>query len=301
MRSLLLLAAALLAASAHAQPYPTQPIRFVVPFTPGTGMDIIARQVGPRLTERWGQPVVVENRPGASGNIGAEIVAKAPPDGYTIMVGANTLVIAAHLYQHVPFDPLTDFSPVALAGTTTLVVVTNLASGIDSIADLIAKAKAQPGKLTYGSPGIATPHHMAMELFKDLTGTDLLHVPYKGSAGAVTDLVSGQINLMFLPIHQVLPYRQAGRLKILAGGGAQRHPLAPESPTLVELGIRGAEAANIWYAFYAPKGVPPAVITKLNAEVRSILALPEVKAAVEKVGVDVHTSSPQELFDLMKR
>ena len=217
------------------------------------------------------------------------------------MVGANTLVIAAHLYQQVPFNPLADFAPVALAGSTTLVLVTNPASGIDSVPELIARAKAEPGKLTYGSPGIATPHHMAMELFKDLTGTDLLHVPYKGSAGAVTDLVAGQINLMFLPIHQVLPYRQAGRLKLLAAGGAKRHPSAPELPTLVELGIRGAEAADIWYAFYAPKGVPPAVIAKLNTELRSILALAEVRAVVEKAGVDVHTSTPDELFALMQR
>jgi len=302
MRYLLLLAAAaFLSSPAAAQTYPSQPIRFVVPFTPGTGMDIIARQVGPKLTERLGQPVVVENRPGASGNIGADIVAKAAPDGYTIMVGANTLVIAAHLYQQVPFNPLTDFSPVALAGVTTLVLVTNPTSGLDSVAELIAQAKAQPGKLTYGSPGIATPHHMAMELLKDLTGTSLLHIPYKGSAGAVTDLVSGQINLMFLPIHQVLPYRQAGRLKLLAAGGARRHPAAPELPTLVELGIRGAEAADIWYAFYAPKGVPAPVIAKLNAELRSILALADVKAAMEKVGVDVNTSTPEELFALMKR
>jgi tripartite-type tricarboxylate transporter receptor subunit TctC len=190
---------------------------------------------------------------------------------------------------------------VALAGSTTLVLVANPASGIDSVPELVARAKAQPGKLTYGSPGIATPHHMAMELFKDLTGTDLLHIPYKGSAGAVTDLVSGQINLMFLPIHQVLPYRQAGRLKLLAAGGATRHPSAPELPTLVELGIRGAEAADIWYAFYAPKGVPAPVIAKLNAELRSILALAEVRAAVENVGVDVHTSTPDEMFALMKR
>lgn len=299
--SFALLAAALLSGAAAAQAYPSQPIRFIVPFTPGTGMDIIARQVGPRLTERLGQPVVVENRPGASGNIGAEIVARAAPDGYTIMVGANTLVIAAHLYQQVPFNPLADFAPVALAGSTTLVLVTNPASGIDGVPQLIARAKAEPGKLTYGSPGIATPHHMAMELFKDLTGTDLLHIPYKGSAGAVTDLVSGQIDLMFLPIHQVLPYRQAGRLRILAAGGVKRHPSAPELPTLVELGIRGAEAADIWYAFYAPKGVPPEVIAKLNAELCAILALPDVRAVVEKAGVDLHTSTAEELSALMQR
>jgi tripartite-type tricarboxylate transporter receptor subunit TctC len=301
MRRNLFLAALLLGGSALAQPYPSQPIKFIVPFTPGTGMDIIARHVGPKLTERLGQPVVVENRPGASGNIGAEAVAKAPPDGHTLMVGANTLVIAANLYKTVPFHPLKDFAPVTLAATTTMVLVANPATGIESVRDLIAKAKAEPGKLTYGSPGIATPHHMAMELFKDLTGTNLLHVPYKGSAGAVTDLVSGQINVMFLPVHQVLPYRQAGRLRMLAAAGSKRHPSAPDLPTLGELGIKGAEVADIWYAFYAPKDVPAPIIAKLNAELRAILAQPEAKSVFQKVGLDVASSTPEELFALMQR
>ncbi|HZR69255.1 MAG TPA: tripartite tricarboxylate transporter substrate binding protein [Burkholderiales bacterium] len=264
-------------------------------------MDIIARHVGPKLTERLGEPVVVENRPGASGNIGAEAVAKAAPDGHTLMVGANTLVIASNLYKNVPFDPLRDFSPVTLAATTTMVLVVNPGTGIQSVRELVARAKAQPGKLTYGSPGVGTPHHMGMELFKDLTGTDLLHVPYKGSAGAVTDLVSGQINVMLLPIHQVLPYRDAGRLRLLAAAGAKRHPSAPDLPTLGELGIKGAEAADIWYAFYAPRGVPAPVIAKLNAELRAILAQPEAKAVLQKVGLDAASSTPEELFALMKR
>ena len=305
MRSTLSLAALVLcgfaAGQTGAQPYPSQPIKFIVPFTPGTGMDIIARHVGPKLTERLGQPVVVENRPGASGNIGAEAVAKAAPDGHTLMVGANTLVIAANLYKNVPFHPLQDFTPVTLAATTTMVLVVNPGTGITSVRDLIAKAKAEPGKLTYGSPGIATPHHMAMELFKDLTGTDLLHVPYKGSAGAVTDLVSGQINVMFLPVHQVLPYTEAGRLRMLAAAGTKRHPSAPDLPTLGQLGIKGAEVADIWYAFYAPKGVPAPVVAKLNAELRAILAQPDAKSVFQKVGLDVTSSTPEELFALMKR
>ena len=305
MRRAWLLAGLVLCGSAAGQPasqhFPSQPIKFIVPFTPGTGMDIIARHVGPKLTERLGQPVVVENRPGASGNIGAEAVAKAAPDGHTLMVGANTLVIASNLYKNVPFDPLRDFSPVTLAATTTMVLVVNPGTGIQSVRDLVARAKAQPGKLTYGSPGVGTPHHMGMELFKDLTGTDLLHVPYKGSAGAVTDLVSGQINVMLLPIHQVLPYRDAGRLRLLAAAGAKRHPSAPDLPTLGELGIKGAEAADIWYAFYAPAGVPAPVIAKLNKELRAILGQPEAKAVLQKVGLDAASSTPEELFALMKR
>jgi tripartite-type tricarboxylate transporter receptor subunit TctC len=169
------------------------------------------------------------------------------------------------------------------------------------VRELVARAKAQPGKLTYGSPGVGTPHHMGMELFKDLTGTNLLHVPYKGSAGAVTDLVSGQINVMLLPIHQVLPYRDAGRLRLLAAAGAKRHPSAPDLPTLGELGIKGAEAADIWYAFYAPRGVPAPVIAKLNAELRAILAQPEAKAVLQRVGLDAASSTPEELYALMKR
>jgi tripartite-type tricarboxylate transporter receptor subunit TctC len=284
-----------------AQAYPTQPIRFIVPFTPGTGMDIIARNVGPKLTERLGQPVVVENRPGASGNIGAEMVARAPGDGHTIMVGANTLVIAVHLYRNVPFNPLTDFTPVTLAATTTLVVATNPGAGMNTVRELIARAKSEPGKFTYGSPGVATPHHMAMELFQDLTGTDFLHVPYKGTGPAVTDLVSGQINIMFLPLHQVLPYSKAGRLAVLAAGGTKRHGAAPELPTLVELGIKGAEAADIWYAFYAPRAVPAPTLSRLNMELRSILALPEMKSVFQKAGLDVASSTPEELRDLMRR
>jgi len=300
MKKIILALMFLCAGSVQAQ-YPNRPIKIVVPFTPGTGIDILARVWGQKLQDRLKTPVVIENRPGASGNIGAEIVAKSAPDGHTIMVGANTLVIAANLYKSVPFHPLKDFAPVTLAATTTMVVVVNPGTGIETVRDLIARAKAEPGKLTYGSPGIATPHHMAMELFKDLTGTDLLHVPYKGSAGAVTDLVSGQINVMFLPVHQVLPYKEAGRLRMLAAAGSKRHPAAPDLPTLGELGIKGAEAADIWYAFYAPKGVPAPVIAKLNGELRAILAQPEAKSVFQKVGLDVASSTPEELFALMKR
>jgi len=187
--------AVLPASGALAQAYPSQPIKVVVPFTPGTGMDIIARTVGPKLSERLGQPVIIENKPGASGNIGAEMVAKSAPDGHTVMITANTMLIAASLYRNVPFDPLADFSPISLAAWGTLLLTANPKTNINSVAGLIAQAKADPGKLTYASPGVGTPHHMSMELFKDLTGTNLLHVPYKGSAGALTDLLSGEVNL----------------------------------------------------------------------------------------------------------
>jgi len=294
------LAALLAAAGAAAQTYPSQPIRFVVPFTPGTGMDTIARTVGPKLAERLGQPVVVENRPGASGNIGTEQVAKAPGDGHTVLVSANTMLIAAHLYKSVPYDPMTDFAPVTLAAWGTLLLVANPKSGIESVADLVAKAKASPGKITYASPGVGTPHHMSMELFRERTGTDMLHVPYKGSAGALTDLLSGEVNVGFVPVHVAMPLIKAGRLKPLAAGAKQRNPSAPDVPTLDELGYKGIDV-EMWYAFYTPRGTPPAVVAKLNAEMRAILADAEVKASFDKVGLDVASSTPEELMKLMQR
>ena len=289
-----------LSASVHAQAWPTRPVKFIVPFTPGTGMDTIARIVAPRLAERLGQAVVVENRPGASGNIGTDVVAKAAPDGYTLMVGANTMLMAANLYKSVPFNPLTDFAPISLAGWGTLMLATNPKTGIVSVADLIAKAKAAPGKLTYGSPGVGTPHHMAMELFKDLTGTDLLHIPYKGSAGAVIDILSGATDLMFIPVHVAMPYVKAGKLKALAVGSPKRHTMAPEVASLQELGINGAEV-DMWFAFLAPRGTPPAIIIRLNSELRAILATPEVKSAFEKLGLEAASNSGAEMSALMEK
>ena len=288
------------ASGALAQAYPSQPIRVIVPFTPGTGMDTIARSVGPKLSERLGQPVIIENKPGASGNIGAEMVAKAAPDGYTVMITANTMLIAASLYRNVPYDPLTDFSPISLAAWGTLLLTVNAKANINSVADLIAQAKASPGKLTYASPGVGTPHHMSMELFKDLTGTNLLHVPYKGSAGALTDLLSGEVNAGFVPIHVAMPHVKTGRLKAIAVGSAKRHPNAPDVPTLQELGVKGAEV-DMWYAFMAPKGTSAPVVSKLDSELRAILSLPEIKAGFDKQGMDAASSSPEELSALMRR
>lgn len=296
----LIAALAALPAQAQAPAYPSRPITFLVPFTPGTGMDMIARTVGPKLSERLGQPVVVENKPGASGNIGADLVARAAPDGYTVMIGANTMLIAASLYKNVPFDPLKDFAPVSQAAYGTLMLVTNTKSGIDSVQDLIAKSKAKPGGFTYASPGVGTPHHMSMELMKDLVGIDLLHVPYKGTAGAITDTLSGQINVMFMPIHVAMPHVKSGRLKALAVGSAKRNASAPDVPTLTELGIKGADV-DMWYPVMLPKNTPAPIIAKLNAEIRAILAMPDVKASLNGQGMDASSSTPEELQALMQR
>jgi tripartite-type tricarboxylate transporter receptor subunit TctC len=299
-RAVFAMCLAILGGGAFAQNYPSRPVRVIVPFTPGTGMDIIARNVGPRLAERLGQPVVIDNRPGASGNLGAELVAKATPDGHTVMVSGNPLIVSPHLYPNVPFKPLTDFAPISLAAWGTLMLVAHPGTKINSVADLIAQAKANPGKTTYGSPGIGTPHHMSMELFKDLTGTNLLHVPYKGSAGAVTDVLGGQINVMFMPIHVGMQFVKSGRLKALAVGSAKRHPTAPDLPTLQEVGVKGARV-DMWYGFLAPKGTPSAVVSRLDGELRAILEQPDVKTSFSAQGMDATSSTPAEFAALMQR
>ena len=292
--------AALAMTGAFGQAYPTQPIKFIVPYTQGTGMDTIARVTGAKLAARLGQPVVVENRPGASGNIGAAMVAKAAPDGHTLMVTANTMLMAASIYKNVPYDVLQDFTPVTMAAYGTMALVATTKSGIDSVPTLIQRAKAAPNKITYGSPGIGTPHHLAMELFKDVTGTEVLHVPYKGTAGAVTDLLAGQIDLMFFPVHTAAPHVKSGKMKALAVGSAKRHPAAPDVPTLKELGVPNVEV-EAWYAFFGPKNLPGPILEKLNSELRAILAEPEVREMLNKSGLDTSSSTPQELRAIAER
>jgi tripartite-type tricarboxylate transporter receptor subunit TctC len=285
---------------ALAQTYPSQPIKLIVGFTPGTGIDIIARSVGQKLQERLGQPVIIENKPGASGNIGTELVARAKPDGYTLLVTVSTLVMNPALYKVLPFDPVKDFSPIAVSAWGSLLLAVPSDAKIDNVAQLVQAAKANPGKLNYGSPGIGTPHHLSMELFKNVTGADITHVPYKGTAGAITDLLGGQINVMFVPVHVALPHVKSGKLKALALGSAKRHPTAPELPTLTELGIPGIEV-DLWYGFLAPQGTPRDIIAKLNAELKAILALPDIQASFATQGLDPTTSTPEEFQTMIER
>jgi len=284
----------LLAGTAQAQTWPAQPIKIIVPFTPGTGMDTIARTVAPRLSERLGQPVVVTNMPGASGNIGADHVAKSNPDGYTVLMGANTMLIASQLYKNVPFDPVRDFSPVSMAAWGTLMLVANPKTGIKSMADLIARAKARPGSISFGSPGVGTPHHMAMELFKAQTHLFMLHVPYRGTAGYTQDLLSGELNVGFLPIHIAQGFVNSGKLVALAVGSAKRHLLAPTVATFEELGVKGVDV-DLWYAFFTPAKTSAAVVNRLNAEMVAIMKLPEVREVLGKAGMDAASSTPGEL------
>lgn len=284
----------------QAQTWPSQPIKIIVPFTPGTGMDTIARVVGPRLSERLGQPVIVQNMPGASGNIGADTVARSNPDGHTVLMGANTMLMASQIYKNVPFDPVKDFSPVSLAAWGTLMLVANPKTNLRTLPELIAASKAKPGSVTFGSPGVGTPHHMAMELFKARTGLFMLHVPYRGSAGYTNDLLSGEIMVGFMPVHIAQGFVKAGRLNALAVGSPKRHPVSPDVATFGELGVKDVEV-DLWYAFFSPSRTPAPVVSRLNTEIAAIMRLPEIKDLLGRAGMDAAASTTEELTTLVAK
>ena len=280
--------------------YPAASIRIIVPFTPGTGIDILARTLGQKLSEDWKTAVVVENRPGASGNIGTEAVAKAAPDGYTLLMTANTIVLNRSLFKSLPYDPIKDFAPVAPLAIGRLALVTHPSIATRTVADFIALAKREPGKLNYGSPGNGTPHHLAMELFKSKTGIDVVHVPYKGTAGAVSDLIGGQINVMFLPVHVALPYVETGKLDMLAAGGATRASATPGVPSLAEAaGIVDIDT-DIWYALYAPAGTPAAIVGKLGTAINRALKSRDVADTLARQGLQPTGGSADELAQLTR-
>jgi tripartite-type tricarboxylate transporter receptor subunit TctC len=276
------------------------PLKLVVPFSPGTGIDIVARTVGPRLAQRLGRAVVVENRVGASGNIGTEAVVRAPADGNTLLVSVNTLVMNKGLYPQLPFDPLKDLVPVSLTSWGQLILVAPPAAGFKTAADLVAAAKARPGRLNYASPGVGTPHHLSMELFKQTAGVFLTHIPYRGTAPAVTDLLGGQVDAMFLPIHVALPHVKTGKLVALGIGSDKRHALLPDLPTL-EQARAGKVNVDMWYGIFAPAGTPPDQVRRMNQELHDILASPEVRTAFQSQGMDPASSSPEEFRSLVAR
>jgi tripartite-type tricarboxylate transporter receptor subunit TctC len=301
-----LIAAATLAAAAgfsisHAQePYPSKPVKLIVPFTPGTGIDILARVLGQKIGDDWKASIVVDNRAGASGNIGTEAVAKAAPDGYTLLTTASTIVLNRSLFKTIPYDPIKDFAPIAPLAVGRLALVANPSVPAKSVKELIAYAKANPGKLFYGSPGNGTPHHLAMEVFKSATGINVVHVPYKGTAGAVQDLLGGQINVMFLPVHVALPLVEAGKLNMLAAGGAQRASATPNVPSLAEAADVRDVDTDIWYALYAPAATPRDIIAKLNTEVNRLLKDPATIDTLTKQGLQPTGGSPDDLAKLTK-
>ena len=295
----LLCAAALFAAADRATcadsaiGYPTKPVRLVVPWPPGGGTDVFARVIGQKLGERLGYTVVVDNRPGASGNVGAEMVAKLPPDGYTIMLATITLATNPSMYKTLNFEPLKDFAPITLVAGVPHVLVVSPTLAANSVKDLIALAKAEPGKLNYASAGNGSPFHLAAELFKSLTGTTIVHVPYQGGGPAITAVIGGQVQLTFGNLVAVLPLVKGGKLKALGVTGATRSAAAPDLPTIAEEGVRGYDFSS-WFGFFAPGKTPKAVIAKLNQEIVHILKTPEMKNRLTQDGADVIASTPQE-------
>lgn len=288
------LAALALPTSGTAQTaWPTKPIKIIVPFTPGTGIDVLARTLGQKLSERLGQPVVVDNKPGASGNIGADAVAKAQPDGHTLMVTVNTFTMTPALYKKLPYDPVKDFALISkLAFGTMALVVNPEALPVKTLDELVAYVRARPGKINYGSPGNGTPQHLAVEILKERLSFDAVHVPYKGAAGANTDLLGGRIQMMVLPVHTALPFARQGKLRILAVSGESRSVHAPDIPSFGELGVKNLDA-DLYYWMAAPAGTPKSIISNLNKEISAILAMPDVRESLIKQGLVPETSSPE--------
>jgi tripartite-type tricarboxylate transporter receptor subunit TctC len=292
---------AFLSVSAFAvQAFPERTVTLVVPFTPGSGSDIIARIIAPKLSERWKQAVIVDNKAGASGNIGAEAAAKAAPDGHTLLMAINTLTMAPNLYKRVPFDPTTDFTPVMKMAVANFAIVVNPNIGASDLPGVIALAKAKPGQINFGSPGNGTPHHLAMELMKQQLGFDMLHVPYRGISNATTDLMGGQVQLMFASVHSMLPHVRSGRLRMLASTGATRSAVTPNVPVFREYGIEFMDAVDAWYAVLAPAKTSPDLVKTLHRDISAVLALPEVKEQMAAQGLVIQISSPEQLGSLIQ-
>jgi tripartite-type tricarboxylate transporter receptor subunit TctC len=280
--------------------FPAATVKIIVPFGPGTGPDILGRSLGQKLSEKWGQPVVVENRNGASSMIGTTAVAASAPNGHTLMVTANTLVLNKALRPDAPYDPVKDVLPIAPLAVGRLSLVAHPTLGVANVKELLAKAKAEPGIINYASPGNGTPHHLAMELLKQSVGIDLTHIPYASTPDAVKDVLGGQVKLMFLPIHVAQAQVEAGKLVMLAAGGKQRAEATPNVPSVAEAtGVKDFDA-DIWYGMYAPAGTPAAIVTQLNTEVNALLAAPECKAVFASQGLSTLIGTPQDLANLTR-
>lgn len=289
------------AGAAHAQGgYPTKPITMIVPFSAGGTTDILARIVGLQLGKALGQPVVIDNRPGAGGNIGASLAAKAPGDGYTLFMGTiGTHAINQSLYSKLPYDPVKDFAPITRVAMVPNLVVVNPKVPVNNVKELIAYVKANPDKLSYGSSGSGSSMHLSGELFNSMTGLHIQHIPYKGSAPAVNDLLGNQIGLMFDNMPSSYPHVKAGKLRAIAVTSAKRSPALPNVPTVAESGVPGYEATS-WFALYATGGTPQPIVDRLNAEVVKILAMPEVKKQMADQGAEPNPEKPAQLAAFMK-
>ncbi|MDH4447689.1 MAG: tripartite tricarboxylate transporter substrate binding protein [Acidovorax sp.] len=281
--------------------WPSKPIKWVVPFPPGGAMDVIARTLGEKAARELGQAVVVENRPGAGGNIGADYVAKQPADGYTIMITSIGMATNRALYPKLTYDPVRDFAPISLLAVVPNVLVVNAANTSDrSVKDVVARAGKEPGKLTYASAGNGTSIHLAGEVFASMAGVQMTHIPYKGSGPAVTDMLGGQVDLMFDSITSARPHIQSGKLRALAVTTARRSPALPEVPTVAEAGVPGYEVSP-WFAVFARTGTPPEVIARLNKVLNDAMRQPETLRKLESVGAEPIGSTPQELAAHLNR
>ena len=293
----LLVLALTLAQNVAAQGYPVKPIRFVVPYAPGGNTDILTRLLGQKLSEAWGQQVIIDNRPGAAGTVGAELVARAPADGYTLIMGSfGNIIVANSLYKNLKYDPLTDFASIALVSLPPGILVENPAVPAQNVRELVAYAKTNPGRLNYGSPGAGAWNHLFFELFNASAGISIVHVPYKGIAPAVVDLLAGQVQLAISAFPTALPHIRSGKLRALAVTSAKRSGLLTDVPTVAESGLSGYEAAG-WFGVLAPAGTPPAVVARLNAQINRILELPEVKASLASDGAEPAGGTPAQMAE----
>ena len=299
-RALSAAALVLLAGGAYAQTYPSKPIRWIVPFPPGGSTDLLARVVGQKLTEAWGQQVIVENKGGAGGTLGAAEAARALADGYTLLMGAIHHTIATSVYPKLPYDFQKDFAPITVVAIVPNVLVVNPSVPANSTKELIAYAKANPGKLTYGSAGMGTAHHLIGEQFNLQAGVNILHVPYKGSSPAVADLIGGQVQIMYDTVASCLPHIKSGKLRPLAVATAKRSSALPEVPTIAEAALPGFEVTT-WFGALAPAKTPNDIVVKLNGEIVKILAMPDVRKRLLDAGAEPVGNSPGEMAAQIKR
>src|SRR5262245_17147182 len=299
MRKLIGILLVIFAGALGAQDYPARTVRVVVPFAPGGGTDIVARILGQRLSQKLGQSFVIENRPAGSGIVGADLVAKAPADGYTLLFAFSSLSSSAQLFSHLPYDPIRDFAPVALATTSPLLAVVPAALPAKNVAEFIAHAKAHPGKLNYGSSGPGSSPHLATELFLSMTGTQMTHIAYKGIAPAITALLGDEVQFSLVPIAVGMPHVRSGKLRALGVAGLTRSNAAPELPTIAESGLPGFEVIG-WWGLLAPAKTPRSAVDLLNRELRAALGVPEVRRTLLEQGMDPAGGTPEQFATLIK-
>ncbi len=284
---------------AQAQPYPSKPITLVIGYTPGAVSDLAARTLSDGLNQAWGQPVIVDNRPGSGSNIAAGYVARAPADGYTLMVGTDaTLTSNVFLYKHTPFDPVKDFAPIINAGANIICLAVNAELPIKTVADLIAYAKKNPGRLSYGTSGVGSPHHLSGELLHQKAGIEITHIPYKGGGAAVNDLLGGHIGMAFLSLSAAVPHMNTGKIRIVAVVEKTRYAALPEIPTVGET-VPGFEMSS-WVGVFAPAGTPPDIVAKLNDAMAKVLKTDAVRTKLANLGLVVQAGSPAELAETVK-